>query len=190
MHRRLTSLMVLGTAEYRARRIKQEERALGLPLDDKAREEEYAIRRLQWQPLRNALDTHRWSFQKTECQECGMNLLCLVGNEKAACLVQCLATAVPRWPTGHVLPWIHDLVDHTKHCTSHSSSLTENSFEFLAKMHISSKTLHEEMWESNSTSSKPVKAPTPKKSLPNTRSLPSASSRPKLQGFSIPRKSS
>ena len=169
------------------RLIVAQELERGLPVEPVERKEWYAQQRTWYQEWREAIDHHQWSFQDGTCSHCRSPGLMITAANRSICLDRCLNTVIPWYPTGHCTGKRIDFLLHEQSCMSHWSSQTLSYTGYL-EMRLGSSNPWDGMGQSNFTSSSSVPTPNPKNSSTASPSQPSASSRPKLRPFSIPKR--
>lgn len=172
--------------EQRCRDIVADELDLGLPKDTEQRQAWYDMQKEMWQPWRTAMDQHQWSFQSGKCNHCSLSGLQLEAAGMMICLQQCYRTAPPNYPTGHLQPYLADLIQHLKKCTSHSSLMTSKHMDYLGTIYGSLAHREKEGW-SRSTFSYKNQRPQNKNSYSDMPLRASASRRQKPPAFSIPK---
>jgi len=157
------------------RRVETE---LGLPEDETALHAYYANQRVLYEPWNQKTFCPDWTLAEGKCNNCEAETLVVRAGGMNLCVMWCLITPVPHYPSGVQHPTARDFLRHAKMCkrdnasTLHSWSLTSKYSESLKTAFMSSNPMAQKTPKSPSMSSLTEKEKTVNKSssglpLPN-----------------------
>lgn len=155
-----------------------EEMSLGLPEDADERSAFYEQQRMLYLPWNQNTFCPNWTLAEGKCRNCEAETLVVRAGKMNLCVMWCLNSGAPLYPSGDQRPKVKDFLRHAKTCkksdasTLHSWSLTSNYSEALKTAFMFSSPTKTKTLTSKSTSSLTAKAKTDSKSsspshLPN-----------------------